>query len=337
MFSNKKGCRWVCYEWKLGKILYMENELLRIGILVDKGTDIVEFLYKPVDIDFMWRSPFPLYRQGFPETIHGKLGKFIDYYPGGWQECFPNAGRPCEYKGADIGLHGEVATLPWEFEILENSIKLLKIKFWVRTLRTPFYLEKILTLKSNSPELEIQEKVVNEAAEDMDFLWGHHPAFGEPFLDGNCIINIKNGAKVEVLPGDGISLTDLKQGIGIWPRVEGINGKIVDLSRVPGPEAKVSDVIFLSELKEGKYEIINPELSLGFRFEFPVDVFKYIWFWRVACGSFGYPWYGRTYNIALEPFSGKAILADAVKNGYQLTLAPGKSLNVTLLVTVFRI
>ena len=35
----------------------MENELLRLTILVGKGTDIIELLYKPKDIDFMWISP----------------------------------------------------------------------------------------------------------------------------------------------------------------------------------------------------------------------------------------------------------------------------------------
>ncbi|MCX7706195.1 MAG: DUF4432 family protein [bacterium] len=336
MFSNKCGCRWACYEWKLGRILYIENEVLRIGILVDKGTDIIEFLYKPKDIDFMWRSPFPLYRQGFPETIHGKLGKFIDYYPGGWQECFPNAGKPCEYKGADIGLHGEVATLPWEYEILESTSKILKIKFFVRTLRTPFYLEKIISIQSGFAELEIQETVVNEAGEDMDFLWGHHPAFGEPFIDGYCKINIK-GAKVEVVPGDGTSVTNLKQGTGFWPEVEDINGNKVDLSRVPSPDAKVSDIIFLSELAEGKYEIVNPSLSVGFRLVFPEKIFKYLWYWRVARGSFGYPWYGRTYNIALEPFSGPPVLSEAIKKGHQLKLAPGKSLMVKISAIAFQI
>ncbi len=336
MFSNKSGCRWACYDWKLGRILFMENEIIRICILVDKGTDIVEFIYKPLDVDFMWRSPFPLYPQGFPETIHGKLGKFIDYYPGGWQECFPNAGRPCEYKGADIGLHGEVATLPWEYQVIDSSKDILKIKFWVRTLRTPFYLEKALVLRTNSATVEIEECVINEGGEEMDFLWGHHPAFGEPFLDESCRINIKS-AKVEVFPGDGISTTNLKQGTGTWPEVEGIDGKSVDLSRVPSPNAKVSDVIFLSELKEDKYEIVNQKISLGFRFEFPRHIFKYLWYWRVARGSFGYPWYGRTYNIALEPFSGRAILSEAVRNGYQITLGPGEKLQANLSATAFRI
>ena len=39
------------------RLLLMENELLRLSILVDKGTDIIELLYKPKDIDFMWSSP----------------------------------------------------------------------------------------------------------------------------------------------------------------------------------------------------------------------------------------------------------------------------------------
>lgn len=34
------------------RLIIMENDLLRIGILLDKGTSIYEFLYKPQDVDF---------------------------------------------------------------------------------------------------------------------------------------------------------------------------------------------------------------------------------------------------------------------------------------------
>jgi len=336
MFSSNSGCRWACYGWKLGRTLYMENDLIRIGILVDKGTDIVEFLYKSQDIDFMWRSPFPLYAQGFPETIHGKLGKFIDYYPGGWQEVFPNAGKPCEYKGADLGLHGEVATLPWDYRILEDSGSRLSIEFSVRTLRTPFAIKKTLSLTAGNPELEISEAVTNEAGEEMDFAWGHHPAFGAPFLGPDCKIRIKK-ADVQIAPGDGYSITNLKQGAGKWPLVEGIDGKMVDISQVPEPFAKVSDVMFLSNLDEGVYEIVSKKHGLGFRLEFPVKVFKYIWIWRIAHGSFHYPWYGRTYNLALEPFSCRAPLAQAIKNKDQHTLPPGGTLKAEIKALIIKV
>jgi hypothetical protein len=35
----------------------MENELIRVTVLADKGADIIEFLHKPTDTDFLWRSP----------------------------------------------------------------------------------------------------------------------------------------------------------------------------------------------------------------------------------------------------------------------------------------
>jgi hypothetical protein len=50
------GCRIREYLYKDLKILVMENELLRITILADKGTDTIEFLYKPLDLDVLWHS-----------------------------------------------------------------------------------------------------------------------------------------------------------------------------------------------------------------------------------------------------------------------------------------
>jgi len=313
-------------QWKGVRTLLLENDLLRVQILADKGTDIVEFLYKPADIDFMWRGPIPFYE--FPKmipTIPSKLGSFVDYFPGGWQEIFPNAGRPCEYKGASLGLHGEVALLPWEYSVVADTPEKVSIACRVDTYRTPFRLEKTFTLKKGIPQLFLDEKVTNLAGEKMEFCWGHHPAFGQPFLSGDCVIKLKK-AKVTVGAGDGKSFSNLKQTDGIWPLVPGAAGGKVDISRCPSEHDKVSEVIFLSDLAEGAYEIVNRKLKVGFKLEFPLSVFRCLWFWRVARGSFHYPWYGRTYNIALEPFSGMPVLSEAAKNGDVLSLGPGKSL-----------
>ena len=32
-------------------------------------------------------------------------------------------------------------------------------------------------------------------------------------------------------------------------------------------------------------------------------LFQYLWMWQVYGGHNDYPWYGRTYNVALEPFT----------------------------------
>ena len=39
------------------RTVILENELLRVTFLVDQGCDIIELLYKPKDVDFLWRSP----------------------------------------------------------------------------------------------------------------------------------------------------------------------------------------------------------------------------------------------------------------------------------------
>ncbi len=337
MLNRNSGCRWMEFEWKKIKTVIMENDLLRIEILVDKGTDIVEFLYKPFDIDFMWRSPIPFYEfQKLIPTIPSELGSFIDYYPGGWQEIFPNGGRPCEYKGVSLGLHGEVSLIPWQYTVMEDNSEKLSIKFFTRTYRTPFYLEKTIKLQKGVPSLFIEETVKNEAEEEMDFIWGHHPAFGKPFLSKSCYIEI-SGADILVSKGDGKSLSNLKETTGKWPYVEGKDGKPVDISKCPGEEDKVSDVIFLSNLKKGNYRIVNEDLKIGFELNFSLSVFKYIWFWRVAKGSFHYPWYGRTYNIALEPFSSLPVLKDAVERKDQLKLSPGKILKTTITASVIEL
>lgn len=319
------------FVWNGTTAVVMENDIIRLEILVDKGTDIVEFLYKPLDIDFMWRGPVSFYKPFFLiPTAQGKLGNFMDYYPGGWQEIFPNGGGPCEYKGAVLGLHGEVALQPWQYNVIEDTEGNLSIRFLTATYRTPFLLEKTISIKKGSTEVVIDEKVVNNSGQEMDFIWGHHPALGTPFLSEDCVIKIK-GAKVTVGQGDGKSFTNLKQTTGIWPFVEGSDGKgMVDISICPAEKDRVSEVMFLSELEQGQYEVYNKKMKLGFKLEFPVDVFRYLWFWRIARGSFDYPWYGRTYNIALEPFSSLPILLEAVKRGDSLKLKPGESLSVTL-------
>ena len=110
------GCRInVDLVYKGLRLLLMENELLRLSILVDKGTDIIELLYKPKDIDFMWISPIDFKK--------GELDRknFLEGYLGGWQEIIPNGGDGCTYKGASFNYHNETSFLSWDYEVLEDK------------------------------------------------------------------------------------------------------------------------------------------------------------------------------------------------------------------------
>ena len=45
------------WHYKGMKTLVMENRLVRIVFLLDKGGDIIELKYKPLDIDLTWHAP----------------------------------------------------------------------------------------------------------------------------------------------------------------------------------------------------------------------------------------------------------------------------------------
>ena len=101
------GCRLTEMTYRGLKSLVMENELLRVTILVDKGTDVFEFLHKPTDTDFMWRSPLGVRAtRNFVPSNPRADGPFLDYYFGGWQECFPVGGYPTTVEDGEFGLHG---------------------------------------------------------------------------------------------------------------------------------------------------------------------------------------------------------------------------------------
>lgn len=88
----------------------LENEKIRLSILVDKGTEIFEFVLKKRDLDFMWLTENGVQNPNqYLPTSPDSQSTFIDYYAGGWQEVFPNGGASSSYLGAQFGQHGEVA------------------------------------------------------------------------------------------------------------------------------------------------------------------------------------------------------------------------------------
>jgi hypothetical protein len=45
------------YEVNGMKVVWLENEYLKIGILIGRGADIFEFIYKLADLNFLLRIP----------------------------------------------------------------------------------------------------------------------------------------------------------------------------------------------------------------------------------------------------------------------------------------
>ena len=324
------GCRITETIYRGLRTITLENEIIRVTVLADKGSDVIEFLHKPTDTDFMWRSPQGVRNPAtFVPTVPRPEGAFLDYYEGGWQECLPTGGNPAEYAGTSFGPHGEVCLVPWDYMIVEDEPERVAVRFRVRTYRTPLLVEKMLTLTRRSGVLIIEERLLNEGAEPIDLMWGHHPSFGPPFIDASCVVDLP-GARVRTT--DASPSTRYRPSDGYaWPHVPGRDGREIDISRIPTASERTHDTVFLDKLAGGWYAITNTVRQVGFAMTWPADIFGALWFWQVYGSAFGQPWYGRTYNIALEPWTTpETTITAAVAAGSARQLAPGMALAATL-------
>lgn len=318
------------------RTIFLENEVLRVGVLLDKGADIFQFLDKQNDTDFLWRSPNGIVDpRRYRETIANTSGSFLDFYHGGWQEIFPGGG-PVNYRGADLGLHGEVTHLGWEYDILTDREDEIVVHLSVKCLRTPFKLERTLRMVKNKPVLFIDETLTNLSPEAQDFMWGHHPAFGAPFL--------KPGVRVLVPAGKGAAHSPKFSPSGIlepgkefaWPYAE-VDGRTFDLSNVQVDQEGFCELIYLKNLAAGWYAVMDDVNEIGFGLAWPLDVFPNLWFWLVYGKAPGYPWWDRVTCLALEPWTSiPNNLDEAIKHGTQHTLKGGGSLSVSLTAVAIR-
>jgi hypothetical protein len=334
--NRNYGCRITELVLEGHRCVALENEKLRVTIIADKGTDIYEFLYKPVDVDFMWRSWVGLReRSHFEPSSSRAAGAHMDYYEGGWQELFPNCGNLSLHQGAEIGQHGEVLLLPWRYTITRDDPDEIEVRFEVRTVRTPFHLVKTVSLRRGEAVLRIHEIVTNESGQHVNFTWGHHPAFGWPFIDESCRVLLP-ACRIRTIADFTPDTSRLAHDqLADWPIALGIDGGQVNLSYIPGPGASASDMVFLEGITDGWYAITNTRLGVGFALRYPADLFKQLWFWQVYRGVRDYPWWSATYSIALEPCATLPILSQASARGEALTLAEGESREFDLLAVAF--
>lgn len=340
-FSHERnyGCRIREIIYRGHRCVSMENEFLRVFIAADKGADILEFLYKPLDVDFLWHS-----YHGLRATEHFRPGSalangnFREHFAGGWFEMLPNGPLPCTHRGAEFGYHGEATLLPWNYQIEVDEPEKISVKFWARLVRMPLLAEKTLTLTKGSSTLQNNERLTNESGQPLEILWGQHPTFGETFLESGC--------RVFLPPCKIISETTLPNGRiasgqkSDWPKINSVNRRSVsieeiDLSFIPGPETKSHDFVRLEEFSEGWFALVNPRRKIGFALRWDAKIFPVLGFWQVYRGAMDYPYYGTNYAVALEPACDLPSLSEAARKGTAIVLDPGAPLETTFEATAF--
>jgi hypothetical protein len=284
----------------------LENSSVSVTLLPEKGAEIYSLVYKPRGMDVLWKSPWGLTPRGSGFAFAGgnTEAAWMDQYGGGWQEIFPNGGDECVYKSAVLNFHGEASIQAWDYTVQRRDSACVAVEFTVALRRSPFRIRRAVVVERNLAGLQIQESIANESEEDLHYMWGHHPALGDLFLSGDCVLRVPARTflnhSAEISP-----LCRIPAGArGSWPVIEGKGGRPVDLSRVPlGSQDRVTEFGYICDLEDGWYGMTSRQHGFGFGLAWPRDVFPYLWFWQELRGSLGYPWYGRCRVMAVEPFS----------------------------------
>ncbi len=312
------------------RALVMENDLLKVVVLPEKGADIYALIHKPKGVDFLMKTPAGLRPPGehLPRD-------FLENYEGGWQELFPSAGSACRYRDHPIPMHGEVALLPWGFTVIRDEPDETIVRLAVRCRHTPFRLERQMRLPAGRACLELKERVTNEGNAPAHFVWGHHIALGGDFLERGCRLDIP--ARTLITPDQPFDPPAIRLAPGQrepWPMARGRNpDERLDLREIPGPEAHSHDDALLADLTQGYAAVTNPRLGLTFRLSWDVSLFRWVILWQPFGGAQVPPLVG-VYGLGVEPWTACFNLEQAVSRGEAIELAPGEALTTTLQVSI---
>ena len=287
---------WTCQGYEA---VILDNQWFHMVVLPGKGFDILRCIYKPENLPLTWSTAWGLRPRG---TASG----FIDNYEGGFQIVFPNGGTEARYQGAIFGQHGDVNLLPWRARTSSTADQLV-VTCEVDSIQMPFHCERSIILWDVGPRITIKTTVTNIGKDRLPFMLGEHLVFGPPFVDPECcVVEMPEG--VTVIADDGIpSRTS-------WPDAVS-SGQPVDLRQLP-PVGAPSNIFYLTEFPLGRFRLWTTQPEIGLEVRWDPQAFPYLWFWR-EFGAGGAPWYGRHYNIGLEPFTSYPTrgLPVAVENG----------------------
>ncbi|MCX7590924.1 MAG: DUF4432 family protein, partial [Kiritimatiellae bacterium] len=286
--SGDHGARVVIRDLRGWQALTLENEQLAVTVLPEYGGWLWSVMYKPRKIELLWQCPRGVPARNDPPVVPDPLYAYRARTLGAWPEIFPHGSGPVEVAGTKLPMHGEVTLRAWETEVQRAKGRDAVVRMWVECHLLPLRLDRTLSVASDGAVLRLQEEVTNYSALPVDFMWGHHPLFGKPLLSGQSRI---------VAPA-GCWLDDAEFKPHPWP-----GAGDADKSVCPPEGAERGEMFYLDKLTSGWCALVNPAEKLAVALTWDTNVFQYVWVWREANSSKGYPYFGRAYAVAIEPFS----------------------------------
>ena len=307
----------------------LQSADLEIELVPELGGKMVSLRHLSTGRQWLWRDP----HRAFRRANYGD--DFASYDLSGFDECFPTIGG-CYYpdspfNGVFVPDHGEVWSLPWEFELTSIGARLQ-----TRGVRFPYVFEKQINLLDDA-RVRIAYEVTNPSSVAFKYFWSAHPLFAvEPrmqvLLPGRPRLSQELMLGGNRLREDGF-LSELR-----WPLVTGNDGREHDLRELPDTKGRIIDKVYAGPLEMGWCAIWSPASGDYAGFSFDLAHVS-----RVGvCVSLGMnpahegPWGW----VALEPCTGSTdrldisilrgqyqLLSGGETIAWELTLATGRTMS----------
>ena len=261
------GCRTYCVTYEQAQVVVLENRQIRLAALPQYGAGVIEYCYKPLDCNLIWRTPlwkenliYKRYMLSSPEALGA-------CYLGGWFEVFPCFGPGEDGNGGTYPYHGELNYLPWKYTVLQDTPELVSICFQTTLLRQAVRAEKILTIRKGSTEIEITLSLENLGPVAVPYHLAIPPTRGKPFLNEHCRIFLAD------------------RDLGSFPQ----EGSCINT--LPGYE----------NLEEGRFLVQSPDTGLEVSMEWDLRDFPCASVWTAANYNYGHHNHGGVYALCILP------------------------------------
>lgn len=296
-------------EYKDISCLVMENNKLSVKLLPKYGGKIQSIYDKELNKELLYQAASKSYiKSEYGESFaNGEFSGFDEMFPS-INSCFYHL---CPWRGTTIPDHGEVWSIPWEYTIEQNSIKMSTYG-----VRFPYKLDKKVEF-SGENKIKLTYKVTNLANHDFEFIWAAHPLFN---CDENTVIVLPESVDKIINAFGGSERLGDYGAYHSWPVTHTVSGDAYNMSNICPETSKACEKYYVhGKIKEGWCAIYNTNTGSYVSLTFPVEQVPYLGIWLNEGG------YLEQYNIALEPCTGSFDAVDIASLRGQVGLIKAKS------------
>ena len=284
-------------------LLIGENDQIRFEIAPALGGKLTSVYNKKLNREFLWHN------EGLDLEINMAGTDYDSHFWGGIDELLPND-VPESVDGLDYPDHGELWTTSLQYVVQDN-----KLLVYGHLEQAGLYYSKTLSIEMDSPEINLDYKIVNKSGDTRHFLWKMHAAL--QVAAGDCLLTSARKAKVVHPEASRFSNMEVFN----WPLVEGVDAAIV-------PEKNNSmDFFYLYDALDGTMGLVSETGGYLFAYRYEQVVFPYQWYFA------SYGKFRNHYTVILEPASAMPVsVNEAKKRGQCTILIPGEELRTRVTI-----